>query len=490
MTAGTVSLVDLLPDYSVPDLPVTGLRLDSREVRPGDVFFAVPGNKSDGLSFALDAAAKGAIAIIGEHAQRPSDLPEAVAYVPVSNIRKVVPQAAARFFTRQPEKIVAVTGTSGKSSVADFVRQIFSANGHQAASLGTIGVVAPSGAVYGSLTTPDSITLHQTLDQLASEGITHLAFEASSHGLDQYRLDGVRLTAAGFTNLGRDHLDYHPDVESYLKAKLRLFEELLPDRAPAVINADTPEAVRVAEVAATRGLPVISVGVAGRDITLENVERDGFAQRLRIRHAGKAYEVRLPLAGDFQAANALVAAGLAIAAGDRPEQVFAALENLCGVKGRLERVAEVNGALAIVDYAHKPDALASVLDTLRGYASGRLIVVFGAGGDRDRGKRPLMGAIAAEKADLAIVTDDNPRSEDPAAIRAAILEAARAVPGAYAIEIGDRMEAIRRGVQELKAGDILVVAGKGHESGQIIGQTTVPFSDHEAVLAAVAELTS
>ncbi|MFT0892853.1 UDP-N-acetylmuramoyl-L-alanyl-D-glutamate--2,6-diaminopimelate ligase [Pseudochelatococcus sp. G4_1912] len=488
MTVRTVSLMALLPDVSAPDLPVTGLRLDSRDVQPGDVFFAVPGNKSDGLAFAHDAANKGAVAIVGE-GERPAALAPAVAYIPVANVRQAVSRAAAQFFARQPAAIVAVTGTSGKSSVADFTRQIFSVLGHQAASLGTIGVVAPSGAVYGSLTTPDSITLHQTLDQLADEGVTHLAFEASSHGLDQYRLDGVRLKAAAFTNLGRDHLDYHPDVESYLSAKLRLFEALLPQGAPAVINADAPEATRVEAVAKARGLPVISVGVAGRDIALEGVARDGFAQRLRIRYDGKMHDVRLPLAGDFQASNALVAAGLAIAAGEPAERVFAALETLQGVKGRLERVAEVNGALAIVDYAHKPDALGSVLDTLRGYAAGRLIVVFGAGGDRDRGKRPLMGAIAAEKADLAIITDDNPRSEEPGGIRAAIMAAANAVPGARVIEIGDRMAAIRRGVQELKAGDILVVAGKGHETGQIIGQTTIHFSDHEAVLSAVAELT-
>ncbi|MGV6874433.1 UDP-N-acetylmuramoyl-L-alanyl-D-glutamate--2,6-diaminopimelate ligase [Pseudochelatococcus sp. B33] len=485
-----VSLASLLPEAGAPDIAVSGLQLDSRRVGPGDAFFAVPGARLDGLAFAQDAARRGAVAIVGE-GPRPDDLPETVAFVRVANVRASVALAAARFFPRQPATLVAVTGTSGKSSVADFTRQIFSVLGHQAASLGTIGVVAPSGAVYGSLTTPDSISLHRTLDGLAHEGITHLALEASSHGLDQHRLDGVRLTAAAFTNLGRDHLDYHPDVESYLAAKLRLFSELLPDGAAAVINADSPEAARVADIATRRRLPLVSIGTAGADITLESAAREGFAQRLRIRHRGRTRDVLLPLAGDFQASNALVAAGLALAAGGEAGRVFDALETLAGVKGRLERVAEVNGALVVVDYAHKPDALASVLDTLRGYASGRLVAVFGAGGDRDAGKRPLMGAIAASKADIAIVTDDNPRSEEPAAIRAQVLAGAGAVAGRGQVsEIGDRFEAIRHAVRLLAAGDVLVVAGKGHETGQIVGQTTLPFSDHEAVLAAAAELTS
>ncbi|MBB3808252.1 UDP-N-acetylmuramoyl-L-alanyl-D-glutamate--2,6-diaminopimelate ligase [Pseudochelatococcus contaminans] len=482
-----VALSSLLPEAGASDVAVTGLQLDSRRVEAGDVFFAVPGNKLDGRAFALDAARRGAAAIVGE-GERPVDLPEATAWVTVANVRAAVAHAAARFYPRQPAKVLAVTGTSGKSSVADFTRQIFLVLGQSAASLGTIGVVAPSGAVYGSLTTPDSISLHRTLDELAGEGVTHLVLEASSHGLDQHRLDGVRFAAGAFTNLGRDHLDYHPDVEAYLAAKLRLFSALLPQGAPVVINADSPEAARVATVAQARGLPLIGVGVSGADVRLESVVREGFGQRLRIGHEGRTYDVTLPLAGDFQASNALVAAGLALAAGEVPERVFKALEGLTGVKGRLERVAEVNGGLIVVDYAHKPDALASVLDTLRGYATGRLVVVFGAGGDRDRGKRPLMGAIAAEKADIAIVTDDNPRSEEPAAIRAEVLAGARGA--AQIVEIGDRSAAIHHAVRLLGAGDVLVVAGKGHETGQIVGQTTLPFSDHDTVLAAVAELTS
>ena len=375
-----------------------------------------------------------------------------------------------------------MTGTSGKSSVAEFTRQIFMALGREAASLGTIGIVTAAGADYGSLTTPDPLSLHASLDRLAGEGVSHVAMEASSHGLDQRRLDGVRLTAGAFLNLGRDHLDYHPSVEDYLAAKLRLWE-LLPAGAPVVINRDEPYAVEAAQAAQSGGHPVIGIGRGGDRLKLLSVEREGFSQRLRVGVDGREVEVMLPLVGDFMAGNALVAAGLAIAAGEEPQAAVAALSGLKGVPGRLERVAEHNGGLVVVDYAHKPDALAAVLRTLRPYASGRLICVFGCGGDRDRGKRPLMGGIAAEGADIAIVTDDNPRSEDPAAIRAEILAAA---PGLR--EIGDRAKAIAAGVAELQPGDLLVVAGKGHETGQIIGDRTLPFSDHETVRQAVAEI--
>jgi UDP-N-acetylmuramoyl-L-alanyl-D-glutamate--2,6-diaminopimelate ligase len=471
-------LGELLPGVFAGDdarRAITGVSADSRAVGADFLFVAVPGTKADGLAFAADAAARGASAVIGE-SERPANLPATVAFARVDNTRRWLALAAARFYPRQPGTIVAVTGTSGKSSVVDFVRQIFAALGHPAASLGTIGVVQPDGATYGSLTTPDPVALHRTLDGLAGEGVTHLAMEASSHGLDQYRLDGVRLTAGGFTNLGRDHLDYHPTVEAYLQAKLRLFDTLLPDAATAVVNADVAEAEAVAAVADARGLKLLSVGRKGRDLVLETIVRDGFGQRLTIRHAAGTQEVMLPLAGDFQAANALVAAGLAVAAGEEPGRVIAALAGLKGVKGRLERVAALKGALVFVDYAHKPDALAHALGALRPYASGRLMVVFGAGGDRDPGKRPIMGRIAAETADVVIVTDDNPRSEDPAAIRAAILAAA---PGAR--EIGDRRAAIRTALADLGAGDVLVIAGKGHETGQIVGTRTLPFSDHDVV---------
>ena len=342
--------------------------------------------------------------------------------------------------------------------------------------------MAPGQEIYGSLTTPDPIELHRTLDQLAGDGVTHLAIEASSHGLDQRRLDGMRISAAAFTNISRDHLDYHETSQAYLQAKLRLFTTLLPPDGRAVVNVDHDQADAVVAAAAARGLDLLTVGRNGSSIRLLEANIDGFAQRLVVEHAGRRHAIRLPLVGHFQVENALVAAGLAIATAGEPAQVFAALEGLAGAKGRLEIVGERNGAPIFVDYAHKPDALAKGLEALRPYVTGRLIVVFGAGGDRDRGKRPLMGAIAAEKADHVIVTDDNPRSESPAAIRAAILAAA---PGA--VEIGDRSEAIRQAVAQLTPGDVLLIAGKGHERGQIVGDRVLPFTDHAAVAAALEE---
>ncbi|MDU0340914.1 UDP-N-acetylmuramoyl-L-alanyl-D-glutamate--2,6-diaminopimelate ligase [Bosea rubneri] len=460
---------------------VAGIAFDSRKVAQGEAFVALAGARTDGARFIADAAARGAVAIVSGQ-PRPAGLAPGIAFAEVSDPRRALALAAAKVHPRQPATIVAVTGTSGKSSVAEFTRQIFMALGREAASLGTIGIVTAAGADYGSLTTPDPLSLHASLDRLAGEGVSHVAMEASSHGLDQRRLDGVRLTAGAFLNLGRDHLDYHPSVEDYLAAKLRLWE-LLPAGAPVVINRDEPYAAEAAQAAAAAGHPVIGIGRGGDRLRLLSVERKGFSQRLRVAVDGGEVEVMLPLVGDFMAGNALVAAGLAIAAGEEPEAAVAALSGLKGVPGRLERVAEHNGGLVVVDYAHKPDALAAVLRTLRPYASGRLICVFGCGGDRDRGKRPLMGGIAAEGADIAIVTDDNPRSEDPAAIRAEILAAA---PGLR--EIGDRARAITAGVAELQPGDLLVVAGKGHETGQIIGDRTLPFSDHETVRHAVAEI--
>ena len=460
---------------------VAGIAFDSRKVAQGEAFVALAGAKTDGARFIADAAARGAVAIVSGQ-PRPAGLAPGIAFAEVSDPRRALSLAAAKVHPRQPATIVAVTGTSGKSSVAEFTRQIFMALGREAASLGTIGIVTAAGADYGSLTTPDPLSLHASLDRLAGEGVSHVAMEASSHGLDQRRLDGVRLTAGAFLNLGRDHLDYHPSVEDYLAAKLRLWE-LLPAGAPVVINRDEPYAAEAAQAASAGGHPVIGIGRGGDRLKLLSVEREGFSQRLRVAVDGREVEVMLPLVGDFMAGNALVAAGLAIAAGEEPQAAVAALSGLKGVPGRLERVAEHDGGLVVVDYAHKPDALAAVLRTLRPYASGRLICVFGCGGDRDRGKRPLMGKIAAEGADIAIVTDDNPRSEDPAAIRAEILAAA---PGLR--EIGDRARAIAAGVAELQPGDLLVVAGKGHETGQIIGDRTLPFSDHETVRQAVAEI--
>jgi len=486
MTAPTLGT--LFPEAAGNATPVSGLTADSRAVVPGSVFVAVPGTAADGRRFVAGAVAAGAVAVVGEGKKKPEGL-GAVPYIAVADVRRSLALAASRFSGRQPARIVAVTGTSGKSSVTDFVRQILSRLGCEAASLGTVGIVTNRGTSYGSLTTPDPITLHATLARLADDGIDDLAMEASSHGIAQRRLDGVELAAVGFTNLGRDHLDYHATLDDYLAAKLRLFTSLAQPGIPAVINADGAFAKVVAAAALARGLHVSTTGAAGETVQLLSARTEGFCQHLHLVAPGSEgpteYTVRLPLVGGFQVENALLAAGLALATpagADHPAGVIAALEHLTGVPGRMERIGEVNGALCLVDYAHKPEALEGVLAALRPFVTGRLVCVFGCGGDRDRGKRPIMGGIAARAADWTIVTDDNPRSEDPAAIRAEILAAA---PGAT--EIGDRAEAIRTAVRALSPGDVLVVAGKGHETGQIVGTTILPFSDHDVLRAAIAE---
>jgi UDP-N-acetylmuramoyl-L-alanyl-D-glutamate--2,6-diaminopimelate ligase len=482
MKLGAILPADAVVEIGNPDLDVSGVAADSRAVAPGDIFVAIEGGKADGLKFVAPALAAGATAILAQQAPE-TPLPAGVAFVRSPNARRALALIAAKFFSRQPPTIAAVTGTSGKTSVAAFTRQIWTTLGYSAASIGTVGIVSPRGETYGSLTTPDPVALHRSIDALAGDGVTHLALEASSHGLDQYRLDGVRIAAAGFTNLSRDHLDYHPTIEAYLAAKLRLFEDLVAADGAAVIAVDHEHAAAVVAVARKRGLRLLTVGRGGEGIRILDAAVDGFAQRLRLRHAGKEFDVRLPLVGEFQVENALVAAGLVVGTGGDPAAVFAALDNLVGAKGRLELAGINNGAPIFIDYAHKPDALAKALEALRPAASGKLVVVFGAGGDRDRGKRPLMGEVAAAKADRVIVTDDNPRSEEPAAIRAAILAAA---PGAS--EIGDRRAAIRAAIADLRSGDVLLVAGKGHETGQIIGDRTIPFSDHEAVATALKEV--
>jgi UDP-N-acetylmuramoyl-L-alanyl-D-glutamate--2,6-diaminopimelate ligase len=461
---------------------VVGLAVDSRAVRPGELFFALAGSKTDGARFIDAAIAAGAVAVAGD---RPPPDGCRVPFVATPNPRRALALAAAKFYPLQPATIAAVTGTSGKTSVAAFTRQIWQRLGHASASIGTIGLVSPKRTVYGSLTTPDPIALHRQLDEIARDGVTHLAFEASSHGLDQYRLDGVRIAAGGFTNLSRDHMDYHPDVAHYLAAKLRLFRDLVAPGGAAVIAADHDCSQQIIDAARARGLKLLTVGSngdgAGEGIRLVEAEVDGFAQKLTIEHRGRRNSLRLPLVGGFQIENALVAAALAIGTGSESDAVFASLEHLEGAKGRLERVGERNGAPIFVDYAHKPDALAKALQALRPYAKRKLVVVFGAGGDRDPGKRPLMGAIATEHADSVIVTDDNPRSETPETIRAAILSAAKG-----ANDIGDRARAIRFAIDHLEPGDALLIAGKGHETGQIIGDRVLPFSDHEAVESALA----
>ncbi len=458
---------------------ILGIASDSRKVEPGFLFVAVPGTKTDGAAFATDAVARGAVAVVA--ARGALDAPLDVPLMEVDEPRVALALAAARFFGKQPGTMVAVTGTSGKTSVASFVRQIWERQGLAAASIGTTGVTAPGRSEYGSLTTPDPVALHRLLRDLSDAGVTHGAMEASSHGLDQRRLDGVNLAAGGFTNLGHDHMDYHPTLEDYHRAKMRLFAELLPKGAPAVIFADDAWSRPTIDVARASGLDVLTVGRHGQYLCLKRAEHERFRQRAEIEFGGELFEVDLPLAGEFQLSNALVAAGLAISTGTRAPRALEALEHLMGASGRLEHVGtKANGAPVYVDYAHKPEALENVLQAVRPFTTGRVVVVFGCGGDRDRIKRPVMGEIASRLADIVIVTDDNPRSEDPASIRAAILAAA---PGAR--ETGDRRAAISEAVALLEAGDTLIVAGKGHEEGQTIGDVTVHFSDHEEVRRAL-----
>lgn len=466
-------------------IEISGLTADSRAVRSGYLFAALPGTQMDGAAFIPQAIHAGATAILitqGSEAANDWSVP----VIENPDPRRELALMAARFYGRQPETLVAVTGTSGKSSIVTYVRQLWQAMGVKAASLGTIGVETASGPQAGGLTTPDPVALHEMLAHLAGDGITHLALEASSHGLQQRRLDGLAITAAAFTNLSRDHLDYHASFDDYRTQKLRLFDTLLDEGKPVVINADSDVADAFLSVAKVRNQKIISVGRKGETLALLDVVRDGFTQQLMIEHDGNRYEVNLPLVGEFQASNALVATGLCMACGAEAAKVLPLLGRLEGAKGRLELVATTPaGAPVFVDYSHKPDALEKALAALRPYASKRLMVVFGCGGDRDKGKRPEMGEIASRCADAVFVTDDNPRTEDPATIRSEILKAS---PGA--IEIGDRGEAIERAVAELKEGDVLLVAGKGHETGQKIGNWTLPFSDHEAVIAAVEKQSS
>lgn len=461
-------------------LDISGLSSDSRKVAPGNAFVAVAGTKADGAGFIADAAGRGAAVAIASQAVDAS-----IPVLAVGEPRRFLSIAASRFYGRQPETMVAVTGTAGKTSVASFTRQIWAHAGHPAAMIGTTGVVSPTRNEYGALTTPDPVSLHQLLAELAGEGVTHAAMEASSHGLDQCRLDGVKLAAAAFTNLGRDHMDYHPTVESYMAAKMRLFQ-LLPKGSPAVIFADDPWSAQAIKAAADAGHDVRTVGRKGDYLTLKRVEHFRHKQTAEIHVGDEIFEVDIPLAGDFQVANALVAAGLAMSTGVSAKVAMAALGKLVGASGRLELVGHTkDGALAYVDYAHKPDALENVLNSVRPFTTGRVVVVFGCGGDRDRGKRLIMGEIACRLADVVIVTDDNPRSEEPASIRAEIMAAA-----SCASEIGDRATAIREAVGMLKSGDTLIVAGKGHEEGQTIGSVTLPFSDHAEVRKALEELKS
>jgi len=472
-------LSDLLRRDVSSDPVITGVTADSRKVAPGALFVALPGSAADGRAFIPQALAQGAAAVLA-----PADTPESAAPVLVTSgdVRRAYAIAARSFYGAQPKTCVAVTGTNGKTSVAAFCRQIWATLGHKSASMGTLGVVGQKGdrtyALTGpGLTSPDAAEAARLMAELARKDVTHVAVEASSHGIDQRRLDGVALKAAAFTNLTQDHLDYHGTMQDYRAAKLRLFETLLPRGRTAVLNADSDAYSAFASASIMAGLGVFGVGQRGRDLMLIGRQATPEGQRLTIDVQGEVRDILLPLAGAFQASNALVAAGLCIAAGDPADAVIGALEALTGAQGRLQRIGAETGqergkGEVYVDYAHTPDGLETVLTALRPHATGRLIVVFGAGGDRDRGKRPLMGAIAGRLADVAIVTDDNPRSEDPAAIRA---EVRAGCPDA--LEIGDRHAAIHAAVQMMRDGDVVVVAGKGHEQGQIVGGTTHPFDD-------------
>lgn len=457
-------------------LDIEGIAADSREVVPGYLFAALPGSRIDGRAFIGEAVARGAAAVLAPSGTTwPTDVPRRPLLEDPEPRRRLA-QLAAALAGDQPKSLVAVTGTNGKTSTVEFLRQIWSAR-HPAASLGTLGVIAPGFAPGAGLTTPDPVGLAATLAALARAGIQHAAMEASSHGLDQFRLDGVRLAAAAFTNLTRDHLDYHGSEQAYRAAKLRLFRELLPQGATAVASADMDAATLAAlrDVAVARRLDLRTVGEEGDAIRLITSLPRPDGQELTIAVGGVRRDVFLPLPGRFQADNALLAAAIAMALGE--SEALDRLPTLQGVRGRLELAARLgNGAAIYVDYAHTPDALERLLTALRPHTSGRLHVVFGAGGDRDRGKRPLMGAAAARFADVAIVTDDNPRSEDPATIRAAVLAAC---PGGR--EIGDRERAIADAIDGLAAGDVLAVAGKGHEQGQIVRDVVIPFDDVSVV---------
>jgi UDP-N-acetylmuramoyl-L-alanyl-D-glutamate--2,6-diaminopimelate ligase len=479
----TAPLSQLVHRGFAADPVITAVTADSRNAGPGVLFAALPGTKVDGRDFIPAALAAGAAAVIAAE-----DTPDIAApLVRSADPRRAYALAAAALYGRQPRTCVAVTGTNGKTSVAAFCRQIFNHAGHRAASMGTLGVRAtgPGGfdqqLTPAGLTTPDAGDVAALMAQLVDLGVDHMALEASSHGIDQRRLDGVKLTAAGFLNLTQDHLDYHGDMESYRRAKLRLFETLLPRGGTAVLNADSDAFPHFAAAALQAGQTLFTVGEAGQGIRLAKRALAPDGQRLRLMHEGRAYDLRLPLAGAFQAGNALVAAGLCLAAGLGMDRIAEALETLEGAPGRMQRVGTgPKGGEAYVDYAHTPDGLETVLKALRPHVKGRLIVVFGAGGDRDRTKRAPMGRAASALADVAIVTDDNPRSEDPAAIRAEVLAGA---PGAR--DIGDRRAAIRAGVALLGEGDVLVVAGKGHEQGQTIAGVVHPFDDVTEVAAAL-----
>ena len=460
------------------DVEITGIAEDSRRVEPGDLFVAIPGTQQDGGVFIVQALERGARAVLAPEGYVPVDPNTVVVTTP--HIRKTLSEIAARLYPRQPDVMVAVTGTSGKTSTAQFTREIWQTLGYRAGSMGSLGLILPDSSEYSSINTPSPIVLHQRLEKAASQQVSHLVMEASSHGLAMHRMDGVRLKAAGFTNLSHDHLDYHQDMESYLAAKLRLFTEVMSVGGAAVLNADISEFEIVAAACHTRQLKVISYGKKAKEIKLLELKPDHQGQLLTLDFLGKKHQIMLPLIGAFQAWNSLCALGLVLGSGSDGDKAMAALASVTGVPGRLQRIGQAKkGGSVFVDYAHKPDALENVLKALRphvaAHAGAKLGVVFGCGGNRDKTKRPIMGGIAQKYADWVIVTDDNTRHEEPNTIRREIL--AGCVPGGNVREIADRAEAISVAIGLMGPHDVLIIAGKGHETGQIVGDTTIPFDD-------------
>ena len=448
---------------------VTGFAIDHRKVARGTVFGAFKGSRFNGENFIADAIGAGAVAVVA----RPEATVQGAVHIADAEPRRAFARMAAKFFAPFPETVVAVTGTNGKTSTVELTRQLWRMAGHHAASIGTLGVTTADDQVSTGLTTPDIVTFLSNMAGLAREGVTHAAFEASSHGLSQYRTEGLPVRAGAFTNLSRDHLDYHGTMEAYLEAKLRLFTEVIDEDGAAVVWMDDAASARVAELASERGLRLLTVGTKGETLKLVKREPTQLGQTLTIEAEGKIFQVKLPLIGAYQAANALTAAALVFATGGALAQTLENLSRVQPVRGRLERAAiSKAGAPIYVDYAHTPDGLRAAIEALRPHATGRLITVFGAGGDRDRGKRPEMGAVAAELSDRVIVTDDNPRSENASAIRKDVLAGAPS-----ATEIGGRREAIAAAIAEAGAGDIVLLAGKGHEQGQIVGDKVLPFDD-------------
>ncbi|MCA8889777.1 MAG: UDP-N-acetylmuramoyl-L-alanyl-D-glutamate--2,6-diaminopimelate ligase [Parvularculaceae bacterium] len=473
-----MKLSALAGETTIPDPDIAGLTADSRAVAPGFLFAALSGVNMDGARFIPDAEERGAAAVLAR--------PGVGANVPIvfdAEPRRRLAQMSARFYPRQPEFIAGVTGTNGKTSTTVFARALWEMLGRRGGYLGTLGAGADGFERKVMHTTPEPVSLHRLLDEMAAAGVTNLAMEVSSHALDQHRADGVRFCAAAFTNITQDHLDYHADFDAYFRAKARLFSDLVAKDGAAVVNADGEGAPEIIALARSRGLKVLSTGAAGDDIRLTHIEARPDGLEMSVEADGAAYEIRMPLIGAFQAENALLAAGLVAASGFAIADILPLLARLPGVPGRMQHAANVSGAGVYVDYAHTPDAIGASLAAIRPHATARVIAIIGAGGDRDRKKRPLMGAAAAAAADIVIVTDDNPRTEDPGIIRRQVIAGC-----AGAIEIGDRAEAIARGVAMLRPGDVLLIAGKGHENGQIVGGETLPFDDVDVARQAVRNL--